>query len=58
MTDLIRQEVVEHLNENYSTLDVDEAKHFTNKHYDSIEGTVEEMSNLIAVKENLVEIIK
>ena len=56
--DQARQEVVDHLNENYSTLDVDEAKHFINKHYDSVEGTVEEMSNLIAVKENLVEIIK
>ena len=58
MIDIIRQEVIEHLDSNYSTLDVDEAKHFTNKHYDSAEGTIEEISKQIASKENLVEIIK
>ena len=56
--DLIREEVIEHLDINYSTLDIDEARHFVNKHYGESEGTIEEISEQIANKENLMEIIK
>jgi hypothetical protein len=46
-----KEELIEHLNDNYSTLDVDEARHFVNKHY-----TPDITSEQIATKENLMEI--
>jgi hypothetical protein len=50
-----REEVIEHLNEHYSTLCVDEARHFVNKHYGETNETIEEIANDIANKENLME---
>ena len=50
-----KEDVIEHLNENYSTLDVDEARHFVNKHYGETKKTIEEISESIAIKENLME---
>lgn len=53
--DIIKEDVIEHLNNHYSTLDIDEARHFVNKHYPSTEGTTEQMADQIANKENLME---
>ena len=55
MMDIIKEDVIEHLNNHYSTLDIDEARHFVNKHYPSTEGTTEQMADQIANKENLME---
>ena len=45
-----KEELIEDLNKHYSTLDVDEARHFVNKHY-----TPDITSEQIANKENLME---
>ena len=45
-----KEELIEDLNKHYSTLDVDEARHFVNKHY-----TPDITSEQIATKENLME---
>jgi|TARA_Y100000310_G_scaffold38770_1_gene36274 hypothetical protein len=50
-----KDELIEFLNKHYSTLDVDEAHHFVNKHFDNKPGVLETVANEIANKENLME---
>lgn len=52
-----------YLDANYSTLDIDEARHFVDKHTPSVglsldlEGKVPTLAEQIANKENLMEVI-
>ena len=50
-----KDELIEYLNKHYSTLDVDEAHHFVNKHFNDDTGVLETFAKLIANKENLME---
>jgi len=50
-----KDELIEFLNKHYSTLDIDEAQHFVNKHFDNKPGVLETVANEIANKEHLME---
>ena len=50
-----KDELIEHLNDNYSTLDIDEAHHFVNKHFNGEPGELDKIAHDIAIKENLME---
>ena len=50
-----KDELIEYLNERYSTLDIDEAHHFVNKHFDGEPGELDKVARSIANKENLME---
>ena len=51
-----KDELIEFLNKNYSTLDIDEAHHFVNKHFSGEPGELEKVAQKIAGKENLMEV--
>ena len=50
-----KDELIEFLNKHYSTLDVDEAHHFVNKHFNNEPGVLETVAHNIALEENLME---
>ena len=57
-----KDELIEYLNARYSTLDIDEAKHFVNKHAPTVGFSLDldkvpKLAEQIAVKENLMEVI-
>ena len=53
-----KDELIEFLNKHYSTLDVDEAHHFVNKHFKDEQGVLETVAHNIALEENLIERVK
>ena len=53
-----KDELIEYLNENYSTLDIDEANFFVTKHFNNEPGELETVAHNIAIEENLMERIK
>ena len=53
-----KSELIEYLNDNYSTLDVDEAHFFVNKHFDNEPGDLDTIAHNIAIEENLIERVK
>ena len=55
---IYKDELIEYLNDNYTTLDIDEAHHFVNKHFNNEEGELETVAHNIAIEENLVERVK
>lgn len=56
MNKIHKEELIEYLNEKYSTLDIDEARHFVNKHFnDERKGFVHRIAHEIATKEHLME---
>ena len=50
-----KDELIEYLNTNYSTLDIDEANHFVTKHFNDEPGELETVAHNIAIEENLIE---
>ena len=50
-----KDELIEYLNENYSTLDIDEAHFFVTKHFNNEPGELETVAHNIAIEENLIE---
>ena len=58
MNKIYKDELIEFLNDNYSTLDIDEAHHFVNKHFDDEPGKLETVAHNIAIEENLIERVK
>ena len=55
---IYKDELIEYLNDNYTTLDIDEAHHFVNKHFKDEKGVLETVAHNIALEENLIERVK
>lgn len=55
---IYKDELIEYLNKNYSTLDIDEAHHFVNKHFNNEQGELNTVAHNIAIRENLIERIE
>ena len=58
MKKIHKDELIEYLNENYSTLDIDEAHFFVNKHFNNEAGVLDTIAHNIAIEENLIERVK
>ena len=55
---LHKDELIEYLNDNYSTLGIDEAHFFVNKHFNNEPGILDTVAHNIAIEENLIERVK